>query len=115
MTEQERLQCNGISISGLNPIDIQRIEEIGFDCWLDEVADAPPPNKPDGKTQAKIRLFRSASKCINAIRRRAALATGRSQFCSPACAASFRARDKRQADNTIVISNMNTGAEVASL
>jgi hypothetical protein len=38
MTEQERLQCNGISISGLNPIDIQRIEEIGFNCWLDEVA-----------------------------------------------------------------------------
>jgi hypothetical protein len=42
MTEQERLQCNGISISGLHPGDIQRIEEIGFDRWLDEVADKPP-------------------------------------------------------------------------
>jgi hypothetical protein len=37
MTEQERLQCNSIDINGLNPCDRSRIEEVGFDRWLDEV------------------------------------------------------------------------------
>jgi hypothetical protein len=33
MTEQERLQCNGIDINGLNKLDRERIEEVGFDCF----------------------------------------------------------------------------------
>jgi hypothetical protein len=124
MTERERLQCNGISIDGLNPPDRQRIEEVGFDRWLNETADAPPAKKPTSKVRAKIALCRSGSKCLNASCRRAAPTTGRSQFCTSACAASSRARDKRQADNAIVISNqpevasgssMDTGLEVASL
>jgi hypothetical protein len=38
MTELERLQCHGIDIGGLNPCDRSRIEQIGFDLWLDEVS-----------------------------------------------------------------------------
>jgi hypothetical protein len=38
MTEQERLICNGIDINGLNKLDRNRIEEIGFNAWLDEVS-----------------------------------------------------------------------------
>jgi predicted nucleic acid-binding Zn ribbon protein len=37
MTEQERLRCNSIDINGLNPCNRNRIEEVGFDQWLDEV------------------------------------------------------------------------------
>jgi hypothetical protein len=39
MTEQERLHCNAIDIGGLNSSDRARIEQIGFDAWLDEVSD----------------------------------------------------------------------------
>jgi hypothetical protein len=39
MTEQERLRCNGIDIDGLKPYDRHRIEEVGFNRWLDEVAE----------------------------------------------------------------------------
>ena len=38
MTEQERLKCNVIDIQGLNRSDRDRIEQIGFNAWLDEVA-----------------------------------------------------------------------------
>jgi len=38
MTEQERLQCHGIDIGGLNLGDRSRIEEVGFNRWLDEVS-----------------------------------------------------------------------------
>jgi hypothetical protein len=38
MTEQERLQCNGIDINGLNLSDRHRIEQVGFNNWLDEVS-----------------------------------------------------------------------------
>ena len=38
MTEQERLQCHGIDIGGLNLCDRSRIEEVGFEAWLDEVS-----------------------------------------------------------------------------
>jgi hypothetical protein len=39
MTETERLQCHANDIGGLNPCDRNRIEELGFNAWLDEVAD----------------------------------------------------------------------------
>jgi ribosomal protein S27AE len=38
MTDQRRLELCGISIGGLNPSARERIEVIGFDAWLDEVA-----------------------------------------------------------------------------
>ena len=38
MTEQERLKCNAIDIQGLNRSDRDRIEDVGFNAWLDEVA-----------------------------------------------------------------------------
>jgi hypothetical protein len=40
MTEQERLRCNAIDINGLNSSDRDRIEEVGFDIWLDEVSNS---------------------------------------------------------------------------
>jgi ribosomal protein S27AE len=43
MTETERLRCNATDIGGLNLCDRNRIEEVGFDRWLDEVCNAPPP------------------------------------------------------------------------
>jgi hypothetical protein len=38
MTEQERLRCNAIDTNGLNSSDRIRIEEKGFNAWLDEVS-----------------------------------------------------------------------------
>jgi hypothetical protein len=38
MTETERLQCNGIDINGLNKPDRERIEQVGLNRWLDEIA-----------------------------------------------------------------------------
>jgi hypothetical protein len=38
MTEAERLKCNAIDINGLNLCDRNRIEEVGFNAWLDEVS-----------------------------------------------------------------------------
>src|ERR1700737_2303655 len=38
MTEQERVRCNAIDIHGLNLSDRIRIEEKGFNAWLDEVS-----------------------------------------------------------------------------
>ena len=42
MTGQERLKYHAFDINGPNPCDRKRIEQVGFDRWLDEVADAPP-------------------------------------------------------------------------
>jgi hypothetical protein len=91
-TEQERLMGMNTSISGLGQEAIARIEEIGFEAWLDEVSDAP---QKSGKT-SQAKLCRSGSKCLKAVRRRAATVTGRAQFCSSACAASFNARLRRK-------------------
>jgi hypothetical protein len=41
-TEQERLRCLGMDISGLGSEAIARIEEIGFDAWLNEAKDVLP-------------------------------------------------------------------------
>jgi hypothetical protein len=38
MTEQHRLGLLGVDIGGLEPTARERIEVIGFDAWLDEVA-----------------------------------------------------------------------------
>jgi hypothetical protein len=73
--EQERLACNGIDIGGLNPSDRDRIERIGFNRWLDEICDAPVQKA--AKTQ-QAKLCRSGSKCLKAVRRKAAPVTGRS-------------------------------------
>jgi hypothetical protein len=91
--EQERLMCSGIDIAGLNLCDRERIEQIGFGSWLAEVCDAPAL-KPEKISDA--RLCRSGPKCLKAVRRRAASVTGRSQFCSSACAASYNARLRRK-------------------
>jgi hypothetical protein len=45
-TEQEQLTGLGISVSGLGGEAIARIEEIGFDAWLDEAVDTAPVKKP---------------------------------------------------------------------
>ncbi len=90
--EQERLACNGIDIGGQNSCDRERIEQIGFDRWLNEVCDAL---RQPGKA-SQVKLCRSGSKCLKAVRRKAAPVTGRSQFCSSACAASFNARLRRK-------------------
>jgi hypothetical protein len=97
MTEGERLMCNATDINGLNPSDRERIEQIGFDRWLDEICN-PPALKPEKISQA--RLCRSGPKCPKAVRRKAAPVHGRNQFCSSACAASFNARLRRGAQMT---------------
>jgi predicted nucleic acid-binding Zn ribbon protein len=38
MTEQERRQCYGIDINGLSLCDRDRIEEVGFNAWLEEIS-----------------------------------------------------------------------------
>jgi hypothetical protein len=97
--EQERLMGLGISISGLGKDAIARIEEIGFEAWLPEAEDVVSKKKtvvtvPTKTPQA--RLCRSGSKCLKAVRRKAAVVSGRSQFCSSACAASYNARLRRK-------------------
>jgi hypothetical protein len=44
-SEQHRLECQGISISGLGKEAIACIEDIGFDAWLDEAQDVLPAKK----------------------------------------------------------------------
>jgi hypothetical protein len=56
MTEAERLKCNAIDIQGLNRSDRDRIEEVGFNFWLDEVAN---PNEGTHLT----RQHRHRKKC----------------------------------------------------
>jgi len=43
MSESDRLRCNSIDIGGLDNHDQQRIEEISFSAWLDEIASKPRP------------------------------------------------------------------------
>jgi hypothetical protein len=56
MTEQERLQCNGIDINGLNLSDRHRIEQVGFNNWLDEVS-------TQKTTDDKVARHRHRKKC----------------------------------------------------
>jgi hypothetical protein len=56
MTEQERLQCNGIDINGLNVSDRHRIEQIGFDRWLDEASTQ--------KTATQVARHRHRKQCV---------------------------------------------------
>jgi hypothetical protein len=77
MTEAERLQCNAIDINGLNPCDRDRIEQVGFDCWLDEIAN------PNVGTQI-TRRHRHRKKC--AVCEVVFLSTrGDAKYCSHKC------------------------------
>jgi hypothetical protein len=112
MTEQERLQWHAIDINGLNPCDRDRIEEIGFDRWLDEVADEPPtcvnhagavsrPRKSRRKTR------RNCVRCGNSFLAKRADA----KYCSLKCR--VRAcRYPTETDNYLATpgTHMNTGA-----
>jgi ribosomal protein S27AE len=116
MTEQERLQCNGISISGLNPGDIQRIEEIGFDRWLDEVGNPPIAVIPqiDSKvsqpSKLKRRTRRSCVRCGDSFLAKREDA----KYCSVKCRirASRYPDGQTETDNILRASGtrMNTGA-----
>lgn len=60
MTEQHRLGLLGVDIGGLDPVARERIEVIGFDAWLDEVAGTgtamlPMGNKSRTKRECKVR------------------------------------------------------------
>lgn len=78
MTETERLQCHAIDISGLNPCDRDRIEDIGFEVWLDEVSD----QKAAGTQIA--RQHRHQKKC--AVRETVFLATrADARYCCHKC------------------------------
>ncbi len=54
-----------------------------------------PKHSKRREPQAVVRLCKAGSKCLRAVRRKAAPVPGSGQFCSPACAASERARQKR--------------------
>ena len=58
MTEAERLKCNAIDIQGLNRSDRDRIEEVGFNRWLDEVA-----NPNEGNHVARHRHRKKCAVC----------------------------------------------------
>ena len=115
MTEQERLLCNGISISGLNPPDIQRIENIGFDRWLDEV-DKPPVavipkmNSVSPERESKRRTRRSCVRCGDSFLAKREDA----KYCSVKCRirASRYPDGQTETDNILVASGtrMNIGA-----
>jgi hypothetical protein len=115
MTEQERLLCNGISISGLNPPDIQRIENIGFDRWLDEV-DKPPVavipkmNSVSPERASKRRTRRSCVRCGDSFLAKREDA----KYCSVKCRirASRYPDGQTETDNILVASGtrMNIGA-----
>jgi ribosomal protein S27AE len=113
MTEQERLQCNGISISGLNPADRQRIENIGFDRWLDEI-DKPPaavvPKTNSKVSQPKRRTRRSCVRCGDSFLAKREDA----KYCSVKCRirASRYPDGQTETDNNLAGSGtrMNTGA-----
>jgi hypothetical protein len=59
MTEQERLQRNAIDINGLNSSDRDRIEEVGFNRWLGEVAE----QKAAGTQAARHRHRKRCAVC----------------------------------------------------
>jgi hypothetical protein len=138
--EQHRLETLGISISGLGKDAIVRIEEIGFDAWLDEAKDIAPPKYlafsdtvevpkerpirkclcakcggvflshtratkkcPDcggandilQKNGKQLRACASGMDCLRAGKHTPAEAAPRSQYCSPNCRASHKARLER--------------------
>ena len=115
MTEQERLQCNGISISGLNLADIQRIEEVGLDRWIDEVdkpsvAVIPKINSVSSESKFKRRTRRSCVRCGDSFLAKREDA----KYCSVKCRirASRYPDGQTETDNILVASGtrMNTGA-----
>jgi hypothetical protein len=117
MTEQERLQCNGISISGLNLPDIQRIEEVGFNCWLDEIADKalsaviPKTNSTVSQpNRSKRRTWRNCIRCGDSFLAKRVDA----KYCSVKCRirASRYPDGQTETDNILLVSatRMNIGA-----
>jgi hypothetical protein len=108
MTEQERLLCHAIDINGLNPCDRKRIEEVGFDRWLDEVADAPPTCQKQAAElrKAKRKTRRNCVRCGTSFLAKRADA----KFCSVKCR--IRAcRYPSETDNVLATSGtrMNIG------
>jgi hypothetical protein len=108
MTEQERLMCHAIDINGLNVCDRNRIEQIGFDRWLDEIADAPPTvQKPAAEPRkSKRKTKRNCVRCGTSFLAKRADA----RYCSVKCR--IRAcRYPTEADNLLAASGtrMNTG------
>jgi len=138
--EQHRLETLGVSISGLGRETIARIEEIGFDAWLDEDKDIAPPRYltfsdrlevpkersirkclcakcgevflshtratkkcPDcggandilQKHGKQLRACASGMNCLRAGKYTPAEAAPRSQYCSPNCKGSHKARQER--------------------
>jgi hypothetical protein len=108
MTEAERLLCRAIDINGLNPCDRKRIEQIGFDRWLDEVADAPPTcqNPAAEPKKSKRKTRRNCARCGTSFLAK----RGDARYCSVKCR--IRAcRYPTETDNLLAISGtrMNTG------
>ena len=85
MSYQEFLQCHGISVSGLNPADQQRIEQIGLSGWLDEVAGATESQPMPKEKVAAKRHRLPCNRCGTAFLSRRADA----QFCSQKCQKRF--------------------------
>jgi ribosomal protein S27AE len=116
MTEQERLQCNATSISGLGLTDRQRIEEIGFDRWLDEIVDKPSVavipkiNSVSPQSKSKRRTRRSCVRCGDSFLAKREDA----KYCSVRCRirASRYPHGQTETDNILVASGtrMNIGA-----
>lgn len=63
MTEEHRLGLHGINISGLDPTARERIEEIGFDAWLNEVAGSVRTGTPAGKSERQCKVRCTCSIC----------------------------------------------------
>ena len=108
MTETERLLCHAIDINGLNPCDRKRIEQIGFDRWLDEVADAPPTCQKHAAepTKSKRKTRRNCVRCGTSFLAKRADA----KYCSVKCR--IRAcRYPSETDNVLATSGtrMNIG------
>jgi hypothetical protein len=113
MTETERLLCHATDINGLNPCDRERIEQIGFDQWLDEVADALPTSQKHAAEprKAKRKTGRNCARCGTSFLAKRADA----KYCSLKCR--IRAcRYPTETDNLLAISGtrMNTGTNEGS-
>ena len=118
MTEQERLRCNAIDIGGLNSSDRERIEELGFEAWLDELADKPPSAAVPKTNSAALQPTRSKRRT-----RRNCIRCGDSflakRFDAKYCSVKCRIRASRypigqtETDNNLVASGtrMNAGAD----
>jgi hypothetical protein len=108
MTETERLMSHAIDINGLNPCDRKRIEQVGFDRWLDEVADAAPTCQKHAAEprKAKRKTRRNCVRCGASFLAKRADA----RYCSVKCR--IRAcRHPTETDNLLATSEtrMNTG------